>query len=69
MTEWRWRGVLAGAYKGPQLERRIVAHLVNVETREVLCRRVDPDRMSDADDYNSPKCPRCVERGRKWARG
>jgi hypothetical protein len=62
MTRYEWRGVLAGAYANDKAMARMVAHLVDVETGETLCRRVHRDRMCDIPSENEKHCPVCEKR-------
>ncbi|MFA5053261.1 MAG: hypothetical protein WC565_04345 [Parcubacteria group bacterium] len=65
---YQTRGVLGGAYRGPDLARRtLLTHLLDTETDRSGC-RVPGENL--ADEYADPKgngqrptCPRCAK---KW---
>lgn len=62
MSQWEWRGVLAAVYRGGQQERALRAHLVEIGTCRVACRKIPRENMSDATDGNSPRCQTCRRR-------
>lgn len=76
-TQYGWFGVLAGAYRGGQLERRAVAHASladeggnNAWAARALC-GYKAERLCDipAED-DEDRCPRCAEKlARRLAKG
>jgi hypothetical protein len=69
-----WFGVLAGAYRGRQMERRMVAHAAaasedggNAFAGRALC-GYDSERLSDmAAEESEERCPKCLARAEKLA--
>lgn len=63
VSRYEWRSVLAGAYANDKAMSRMVAHLVDVNTEAVLCKKIKPERMSDIGSLdNTPHCPECERR-------
>jgi len=63
-SDWSWRGVLAGAYRGRQEERATLAHLASDALERTLCGKVKHERMVDvcAPVGDGPRCPECLKR-------
>ena len=77
-TVYGWFEVLAGAYRGRQMERRMVLHAArasadgsNAFQGRTLC-GYDSERLSDEPstaDSETPECPKCAEKlARKLAK-
>lgn len=59
--------VLAGAYRGKDLEERaLLAHVSEDGGLTALCRKVKADHLCDEAVDDMPSCPECLRRaGRK----
>jgi hypothetical protein len=59
------RGVLAGAYRGKDIEARaLLHHAVDTRTETSLCKRIGPESICD-EPLGGPElvtCPLCRER-------
>lgn len=57
------RGVLAGAYRGKDVEDRVLLrHALLPDEEKTLCRRVLEERLCDVDEPEEPTCAVCLER-------
>ncbi len=65
VDDYEVRGVLAGAYRGKQLERATVRHVLFDGADRTACGRVREEHLCDVAEREPPTCAACLAKLKK----